>query len=88
GGDTLKARYLYGEFFEFKPTHKLQLLTNHKPVIKGQDSGIWRRIMLIPFKAKFDAAEGGEIGNGKYPRDRRIAEKLAAEKEGVLAWLV
>ncbi len=49
---------IYGEFFEFKPTHKLQLLTNHKPVIKGQDSGIWRRIMLIPFKASFDAAEG------------------------------
>ncbi|HHW4677293.1 phage/plasmid primase, P4 family [Xylella fastidiosa] len=88
GGDTLKARYLYGEFFEFKPTHKLQLLTNHKPVIKGQDSGIWRRIMLIPFKAKFDAAEGEEIGNGKYLRDMRIAEKLATEREGVLAWIV
>ncbi|MRU32312.1 DNA primase, partial [Xylella fastidiosa subsp. multiplex] len=57
GGDTLKARSLYGEFFEFKPTHKLQLLPNHKPVIKGQASGIWRRIMLIPFKATFDAAE-------------------------------
>ncbi|ETE30571.1 primase [Xylella fastidiosa 32] len=88
GGDALKARYLYGEFFEFQPTHKLQLLTNHKPVIKGQDSGIWRRIMLIPFKAKFDAVEGEETGNGKYPRDMRIAEKLAAEREGVLAWIV
>ncbi|MRU27370.1 hypothetical protein, partial [Xylella fastidiosa] len=76
----LKARYLYGEFFEFKPTHKLQLRTNHKPVIKGQDSGIWRRIMLIPCKAKFDAAEGEGVGSGEYARDMRVADKLAAER--------
>ncbi|MFE8348670.1 MAG: DNA primase, partial [Xylella fastidiosa subsp. multiplex] len=67
---------------------KLQLLTNHKPVIKGQDSGIWRRIMLIPFKASFDAAEGEPTRSHRYLRDTGIAEKLAAEREGVLAWLV
>ncbi|MRT95428.1 phage/plasmid primase, P4 family [Xylella fastidiosa] len=88
GGDALKARYMYGELFEFQPTHKLQLLTNHKPVIKGQDSGIWRRIMLIPFKASFDAAEGEPTRSYRYLRDMGIAEKLAAEREGVLAWLV
>ncbi|ALR06096.1 DNA primase [Xylella fastidiosa] len=88
GGDTLTARYLYGDFFDFKPTHKLQLLTNHKPVIKGQDVGIWSRIMLIPFKARFGTAEEVEAGIAQYPIDHKITEKLAAEREGVLAWVI
>ncbi|WP_233337748.1 DNA primase family protein, partial [Xylella fastidiosa] len=88
GGDTLKARYLYGEFFEFQPTHKLQLLTNHKPVIKGQDVGIWSRIMLVPFKASFGTAEAIEAGLAQYPIDHKHTEKLAAEREGVLAWVI
>ncbi|ALR04364.1 DNA primase [Xylella fastidiosa] len=88
GGDTLTARYLYGDFFDFKPTHKLQLLTNHKPVIKGQDVGIWSRLMLIPFEARFGTAEEVEAGIAQYPIDHKITEKLAAEREGVLAWVI
>ncbi|WP_230951287.1 DNA primase family protein, partial [Xylella fastidiosa] len=88
GGDMLKARYMRADFFDFQPTHKLQLLTNHKPVIKGQDVGIWSRLMLIPFKARFGTAEEVEAGIAQYPIDHKITEKLAAEREGVLAWLV
>ena len=88
GGDKIKARYMRGDFFEFLPTHKLQLLTNHKPVIKGQDEGIWRRIMLVPFKARFGTPEEVASGRATCLRDTRIVEHLAAEKEGVLAWIV
>ena len=49
GNDELTARFLYGEFFNFMPTFKIFMATNHKPVIKGTDHGIWRRIKLIPF---------------------------------------
>ena len=49
GGDTIVARHLYKGFFEFPPTHKLWMYGNHKPNISGTDSGIWRRILLIPF---------------------------------------
>jgi len=28
------------------------MATNHKPVIKGADYGIWRRIKLIPFNTR------------------------------------
>jgi putative DNA primase/helicase len=49
GGDTVTARFLYGEHFEFTPQFKLWLGTNHKPTIRGQDEGVWRRIRLIPF---------------------------------------
>jgi putative DNA primase/helicase len=88
GGDKIKARYMRGDFFEFLPTHKLQLLTNYKPVIKGQDEGIWRRVMLVPFKARFGTPDEVASGVATCLRDTRIAEHLAAEKEGVLAWIV
>lgn len=88
GSDKLKARYMRQDFFEFLPTHKLQLLTNHKPTIKGQDEGIWRRVMLIPYKAKFGSVEEVAEGKATYVRDTRIAEHLNDEKEGVLAWIV
>jgi putative DNA primase/helicase len=78
GGDTITARYLYGEFFEFAPTHKLWLSTNHKPSVFGTDEGIWRRILLVPFTAYIPPQE----------RDKRLLDKLRAELAGVLAWIV
>lgn len=78
GGDTLSARFLHQEYFDFKPTHKLFLGTNHKPVIRGTDHAIWRRIRLIPFEATIPESE----------RDAKMTEKLFAEAEGILAWMV
>jgi putative DNA primase/helicase len=49
GNDQLTARFLYGEHFNFLPTFKIFMASNHKPVIKGTDHGVWRRIKLIPF---------------------------------------
>ena len=49
GGDRVTARKLYGNEFEFSPEFKLWMGTNHKPIIRGTDLGIWRRIMLVPF---------------------------------------
>lgn len=88
GGDRLKARFMHSNFFEFNPTHKLQLLTNYKLRIKGQDEGIWRRVMLIPFKARFGTAEEVASKRATHLRDNKVAEHLAAEKEGVLSWIV
>src|SRR5204863_2610478 len=49
GGDRLTGRFLHKEFFDFDPSHKVLLVTNHKPMIRGQDWAIWRRIALVPF---------------------------------------
>jgi putative DNA primase/helicase len=78
GGDTITARFLHHEFFEFKPALKLWLAANHRPRIGGTDIAIWRRIHLIPFTAAIATAE----------RDRRLPEKLRAELPGILAWAV
>jgi len=78
GGDTVTARYLYGKEFEFKPEFKLWLATNHKPIIRGTDDGIWRRLMLIPFAVK--------IPDNKVDKDLKY--KLQREEVGILNWAV
>ena len=88
GGDRLKARVMRGDFWEFMPTHKFNVLTNHKPVIKGQDSGIWRRILLLPYKASFGTAEDVAQGRANWVRDTGTVEKLKGELQGVLTWIV
>jgi putative DNA primase/helicase len=78
GGDALKARFLYSEYFEFAPTFKIFLAANHKPEIHGTDYGIWRRIKLIPFTVTIPEKE----------RDPELKEKLRAEMPGILKWAV
>jgi putative DNA primase/helicase len=78
GGDRVTARFLYAEFFDFEPVFKLCLASNHKPVIKGADEGIWRRVRLVPFLERFDGERA----------DRHLREKLKAELPGILTWAV
>jgi putative DNA primase/helicase len=78
GRDTVSARFLFAEKFDFKPQFKLWLSTNNKPVIQGTDDAIWDRLRLIPFTQRFD---GGR-------QDPKLPEKLRAEMPGVLAWMV
>jgi putative DNA primase/helicase len=78
GGDTITARFLYGEYFEYQPAFKLWLAVNHKPVVQGTDHAIWRRIRLLPFAVTIPDAE----------QDKRLTEKLRAELPGILRWAV
>lgn len=78
GGDTISARFLHQEWFEFEPTHKVFFGTNHKPMIKGTDYAIWRRIRLVPFTITIPEEE----------RDKSLPDKLKAEASGILAWAV
>ncbi len=75
GGDTIAARFLFGEHFEFTPTFKLLLVTNHRPRVDGDDDAIWRRLRLVPFERSFEGCE-----------DRDLGGTLRAELPGVLAW--
>lgn len=84
GGDTLSARFMRGEFFDFRPEFKLWLSTNHKPVIKGTDQGIWDRIRLIPFEVRFERGLPADQGG----MDLDLPRKLRAELPGILAWAV
>ncbi len=78
GRDTVTARFLFGENFDFKPEFKLWLSTNNKPVIQGTDDAIWDRIRLIPFMQRFEGTKA----------DPRLPDKLRSELAGVFAWMV
>lgn len=78
GDDVVTARKLYSDEFEFKPEFKLWMATNHKPVIRGTDTGIWRRIHLIPFTV--------QIPEEKV--DRKLPYKLKSELPAILKWCV
>jgi P4 family phage/plasmid primase-like protien len=88
GGDRLKGRLMRQDFFEFKPTHKLQLLTNHKPRIMGTDYAIWRRVMLIPYLASFGTKEDVAAGRCTRIKNENLAEALKAERQGILNWII
>jgi putative DNA primase/helicase len=78
GGDTISARFLHQEWFDFDPTHKVFFGTNHKPVIRGTDYAIWRRIRLVPFEITIPEAE----------RDKALPERLKKEADGIFAWAI
>ena len=78
GGEAITARHLNKGFFEFYPVFKLIISGNHKPNIRGQDFGIWRRVLLIPW----------EIIIPKERKDKSLPRKLWAERSGVLNWML
>jgi len=78
GGEKVRARRMREDFWQFDPTHKVLLATNHKPIIRGTDHGIWRRIKLIPFDVIIPDDQ----------QDKQLGEKLKGDLPGILAWAV
>lgn len=76
GGTSVTCRFLFGKDFEYIPAFKIWLSTNHKPVIKGMDNGIWSRLRMIPFTVTFPPEK----------QDHGLLDKLKAELPGVLNW--
>ncbi len=76
GEYAITVRRLYENEFEFTPTAKIWLTTNHEPVIRGTDEGIWRRIWMVPFTVQISEEK----------RDPEIEKKLIAEGPGILNW--
>jgi putative DNA primase/helicase len=78
GGDTLTARFLHNEFFDFEPAHRIVMRGNHKPTIQGTDDGIWRRLRLVPFTVYIPPNE----------QDPQLFTKLVTELPGILNWAI
>lgn len=78
GGDKVTCRYLYGDEFEYEPEFKIWVATNHKPVVRGTDNGIWRRLRLIPF----------EYVVPEEKVDKNLKFKLGAEMPQIMRWAV
>jgi len=76
GGDRITARFMRAEFFEFEPTFKLFVHTNHRPRINDSNKAIWNRLRLLPFDVTIPKAE----------QDTTLAERLRLELPGILNW--
>lgn len=77
GDDMITARKLYGDEFEFRPEFKLWMATNHKPIIRGTDLGVWRRLHIIPFTVTIP----------EEVVDKNLPYKLMKELPDILAWM-
>lgn len=78
GADSISARFLFKEFFTYRPKFKIWLVCNYLPVIDGSDEALQRRLRVIPFRVRFAGAS----------RDKELRDKLQAERAGILAWVV
>ncbi len=78
GGDTIAARFMRQDYFEFVPQFKLVIAGNHKPGLRSVDEAMRRRLNLIPFTVTIPPEE----------RDKELVEKLRAEWPGILQWMI
>jgi putative DNA primase/helicase len=87
GGDVITASYKHERTFEFTPRFKVWLAANHKPNISGTDFGIWRRILLVPFGAKF-VKPGVDLEENYFRIDPNLRRDLSGEMAGILNWAI
>jgi putative DNA primase/helicase len=78
GGDRISARRMHEDFWDFAPTHKILMCTNHKPEIRETKHAIWRRVKLVPFNVVIPEDK----------QDAKLPDRLQHEYPGILAWCV
>jgi putative DNA primase/helicase len=78
GGEKLRANFMRQDHFEFTPQFKLLVAGNHRPTLNAVGEAMRRRLHLVPFTVT--------IPPGR--RDLRLAEKLLAERDGILGWML
>jgi putative DNA primase/helicase len=78
GNDRLRCRRMREDRWSFWPSHTLVVFSNHKPRIAGRGEDIWRRVRLVPW----------DVTIPEHERDLELLDKLHADGEAVLAWVV
>jgi len=95
GGDTITARSPHDRFeINFKPTHKLNLYTNHIPKGLTKDFALQQRLLFIDYPIRYvddvDAEQRKDHANKHLykPKDKALMDDLKKERDGILAWIV
>ena len=87
GGDTIQARALYREPFEFKPQFKMVLCCNDKPDLPEHDQGTWRRVRNTDFITAF-RPEPKEECVLQFKLDDTLSEKMENWTEPFMSFLL
>ena len=77
--DEIFAEKKYKDPFSFTPSHTLVLYTNHLPKVGAMDSGIWRRLIVIPFNAKI---------TGRHDRKNYADYLVENAAPYIMAWII
>jgi putative DNA primase/helicase len=77
GGEPIMVRSPYGrESSLVMPQFKVIMAGNHRPIIRGTDHGIWRRLVCVPFTVTIPDDQ----------QDKHLMDKLQLEFPGILNW--
>ena len=77
--DEIQGEKKFKDPAKFIPSHTCVLYTNHLPKVGASDAGTWRRLIVIPFTAKFE-----DSGDTKNYADYLVREAGPA----VLSWII
>lgn len=80
GNDTITARYLHENSFEFRPNFKIFINTNHRPNITDLTLFESGRIKIIPFDRHFDEKEQDKGLKGFFAEPENMS--------GILNWML
>lgn len=78
GDDTLRARFMRSDFFEFAQQQKHLIIGNYRPRLRGGDAALARRMVLLPFEATFSEER----------RDPDLPKRLREEAPAILSWMI
>ncbi len=81
GGDTINARFLYSEEFEYRPQFLITIAANHRPSVREGDDAVWRRLKLVPFDQRIPA-------NARDPEIKKALTTPATSGSAILNWMV
>jgi len=80
GNDTLNARFLHENSFDFRPQFKIFINTNYLPVVADTTLFSSGRLIIIPFERHFDENE----------QDKTLKQEFAKPEvqSAILNWLI
>lgn len=76
GGDTIRARFMRCDEFEFRPTFKLVIVGNHRPRLRDVGEAMRRRLRIVPFE------------NKPAKVNPNLEQELMAEGGQILQWAI
>ena len=88
GGGFMTARMLRENTFRFEITHKLVLMTNHRPQLDHLDAALTGRLHLVPFDRRWNRPGAIDRDPTLPDGDKDLMNALLAELPGILALAV
>jgi len=79
-GDSTNARHIYGPPFDFRPRAGHLFSANTLPGTRDQTHSFWRRFIIVSWNRRFERGAPGT--------DTTLAQKLMAERNAIVPWLL